>query len=150
MPDSDQLFQKYQAMINKIAGDIYYNKELYLSKDIEFDDLRREGFFGLLKANEKFDPEKGTKFSTFAFNKIRWEMLQFLLKQRMIIFDLTEHEIKFLNKMGEKREKFFQKNCRYPDVKELALILQVKTNTVRKFLLKEMFLDSLNTQLFDQ
>jgi RNA polymerase sigma factor (sigma-70 family) len=49
---------------------------------ISYDDLVGEGFVGLLKAKENFDPKRGTRFSTYAIPKIRVEM-QRLIKREL-------------------------------------------------------------------
>ncbi|WP_456464457.1 sigma-70 family RNA polymerase sigma factor [Persephonella sp.] len=62
------------SLVKKVASKIYYR----LPKgDIEFDDLVNVGVIGLMKAIKKYDKDKA-KFSTYAYIKIRGEILDYL------------------------------------------------------------------------
>ena len=62
------------SLVKKVASKIYYR----LPKgDIEFDDLVNVGVIGLMKAIQKYDKDKA-KFSTYAYIKIRGEILDYL------------------------------------------------------------------------
>lgn len=45
---------------------------------VELDDLKSEGMFGLISAIERFDPERGNKFATYAKPVIRGKMRDYL------------------------------------------------------------------------
>ena len=62
-------------LVKKVASKIYFS----LPKDagIEFDELVNTGIIGLIKAIDKFDASKA-KFSTYAYIKIRGEILDYL------------------------------------------------------------------------
>lgn len=63
-----------QAIRNKIAqnnlGLIFYILRKTYSKGVDSEDLFQEGYFGLLRAAEKFDSARGGKFSTYAVHWI--------------------------------------------------------------------------------
>ncbi|NPA16873.1 sigma-70 family RNA polymerase sigma factor [Persephonella sp.] len=74
MKDRDKLILENLSLVKKVASKIYYR----LPKgDIEFDDLVNVGVIGLIKAIEKYNKDKA-KFSTYAYIKIRGEILDYL------------------------------------------------------------------------
>jgi len=62
-------------LVKKVASKIFFK----LPKDsaIEFDELVNTGIIGLIKAIDRYDKEKA-KFSTYAYIKIRGEILDYL------------------------------------------------------------------------
>ena len=57
------------------------------------EDIISEGMVGLVKAANKFDPDKGVKFSTFAGSCIRNEMLMYLRKlNRQVPYEVSLNE----------------------------------------------------------
>ncbi len=56
----------------------------FLPKNIESQDLISYGIIGLISALERFDPEKDVKFETFAYWRVRGEILDFLRRQDII------------------------------------------------------------------
>ncbi len=74
MKERDRLILENLPLVKKVASKIYYR----LPKgDIEFDDLVNVGVIGLIKAIERYDKDKA-KFSTYAYIKIRGEILDYL------------------------------------------------------------------------
>ncbi|HHG74842.1 MAG TPA: sigma-70 family RNA polymerase sigma factor [Persephonella sp.] len=72
--EREKLILENISLVKKVASKIYYR----LPKgDIEFDDLVNVGVIGLMKAIEKYDSDKA-KFSTYAYIKIRGEILDYL------------------------------------------------------------------------
>jgi RNA polymerase sigma-32 factor len=67
----DQLVRTHLLLVHKIA-----NK--YLTVDVDYDDLVGAGNIGLVKAAQKFEPERGLQFSTYATYWIRALMLEAL------------------------------------------------------------------------
>jgi len=66
------------GLIKWVANEVSRRWEAWELPDIDFDDLVQIGFFGLLKAIDKFDPKKGVKFSTYAIHWIRQAMTRAL------------------------------------------------------------------------
>jgi RNA polymerase sigma factor for flagellar operon FliA len=61
------LCKQYGPLVKWVAGKVAQG----MPKNVEFDDLVSCGTFGLLDAIEKFDPDKGVKFKTYAATRIR-------------------------------------------------------------------------------
>ena len=70
----DQLVEKYLLLVKIIAGRI----AISLPSHIDRDDLLSSGFFGLLDAVDRYDPERQNKFETYAGVRIRGAMLDYL------------------------------------------------------------------------
>jgi RNA polymerase sporulation-specific sigma factor len=60
------IVQKYTPLVHKIV-----NKYAWMSPAHSRDDLVQEGLLGVIKAIETFEPERGTRFMTWAYPKIR-------------------------------------------------------------------------------
>jgi RNA polymerase sigma factor FliA len=67
----DKLLLEYASLVKYVAQRIAVN----LPASVDRDDLMSAGIFGLIKAVETFEPERGFKFETFASHKIRGAIL---------------------------------------------------------------------------
>lgn len=65
--DSKAVVEQYTPYVRSIAGKIRKK----LPPDIEFDDLVEYGMIGLLEAAQRYDPNAGANFMTFAYYRIR-------------------------------------------------------------------------------
>ncbi len=65
--DRDQLILNYSPLVKYVAGRVAVG----LPQNVEQSDLVSYGIFGLIDAIEKFDPERGYKFETYAIARIR-------------------------------------------------------------------------------
>jgi len=72
--EKDKIVLENLQLVKKVASKIFYRIP---KGEIEFDELVNVGVIGLLKAIEKYDKEKA-KFSTYAYIKIRGEILDYL------------------------------------------------------------------------
>ena len=63
----EQLIVGYSPLVKYVAGRV----AIGLPPNVEFDDLVSYGIFGLIDAIDKFDPERGIKFETYAIARIR-------------------------------------------------------------------------------
>jgi RNA polymerase sigma factor FliA len=75
--ERDRLIEKYAPMIKHLALRI----AMRLPSHIELEDLINSGVIGLMDAIEKFDPEKGVRFETYAEFRIRGAILDELRAQ---------------------------------------------------------------------
>jgi len=67
----DDILSKYQKLAYGIA-------RLYRNKGLDWDDLKQESLIGLLKAQQNYDPGRGTEFSTYATYWIKKQLYKAL------------------------------------------------------------------------
>jgi len=80
-----QLVEENQGLVWWQARKIHSRYTLKGVRGLEIDDLIQEGFLGLLRAAEKFDPAAGFRFSTYAPFWIRRNILEAIAKQTRLI-----------------------------------------------------------------
>ncbi|MBF0931852.1 MAG: RNA polymerase sigma factor RpoD/SigA [candidate division SR1 bacterium] len=103
----------------------------YLGSRLTFSDLIQEGNIGLIKAIEKFDPDKEFKFSTYA----TWWIKQSITKA---IADMTRHVripvhlIDEINSYNKTYQLLFQKLGREPTSKEIGQKLGFPIKKIKK------------------
>lgn len=116
--------ETYYPLVHKISKNIYSK----LPSSVEYDDLVSYGSIGLLDAIQKFDPEKGFKFETYASIRINGSILDGLRQE-----DWLPRSIRQKLKLIEKTKTELEANNEY-SFKQLAVELETTEHDLNSFI----------------
>jgi RNA polymerase primary sigma factor len=105
----------------------------YTNRGLQFLDLIQEGNIGLMKAVDKFEYQRGYKFSTYATWWIRQAITRSIADQARTI-RIPVHMIETINKIVRTSRQILSEHGREPTPEELAKKLAMSLDRVRKVL----------------
>ncbi|HEX2035060.1 MAG TPA: sigma-70 family RNA polymerase sigma factor [Chloroflexota bacterium] len=120
----------------------------YMGRGLSLLDLIEEGNLGLMKAVEKFDYERGFKFSTYATWWIRQAISRAIADQSRTI-RLPVHIVEKVTKLKSVVPRLEQSFGRAPSVEEIAAAMELSVERVREILTACRATVSLETPLGD-
>ncbi|HTM64405.1 MAG TPA: RNA polymerase sigma factor RpoD [Gammaproteobacteria bacterium] len=105
----------------------------YTNRGLQFLDLIQEGNIGLMKAVDKFEYQRGYKFSTYATWWIRQAITRSIADQARTI-RIPVHMIETINKLNRISRQLLQETGQEPTPEELSRKMSIPEDKIRKIL----------------
>ena len=132
---SERVSSGDEVAINKLAESnlrlVVSIAKRYVGRGLLFLDLIQEGNIGLMKAVDKFDSDKGFKFSTYATWWIRQAITRAIADQARTI-RVPVHMVETINKMSRIQRQLTLELNREPSEDELAKKMGISVEKVRE------------------
>lgn len=122
----DRIIVGYTPLVKYIAG----RMNVYLSNNVEYDDLVSYGIFGLIDAVDKFKLTKNVKFETYATLRIRGAILDNIRKMDWVPRTLRQKQKQLDKTLNELEIEL----GRFPTDEEIAKKLDIKVEEVGKLI----------------
>lgn len=116
-PSVDELIESHLNLVKKIAWHTYGR----VRSAIEIDDLVQIGYFGLITAAQKYTPQEGATFASYASLRIRGAMMDHLRKNS----NLCRTTIQIRQKANKVEKELTQKLGHVPDDTAMAAAMEM-------------------------
>jgi len=122
----DKYVMDYLPLVKYVVGKFM----IFLPAHLDQEDLIESGILGLIEAAERFKEDKGVKFKTYAFHRIRGSVLDYLRLQDWVPRSVREKD----NLIKEAHNSLEQKLSRAPQPEEIAEALGISCSELDKML----------------
>ncbi len=122
----DKYVMDYLPLVKYVVGKFM----IYLPAHVDQEDLIESGILGLIEAAERFKEDKGVKFKTYAYHRIRGSILDYLRLQDWVPRSVREKD----NLIKEAHNSLEQKLNRSPQPEEIAEALGISCSELDKML----------------
>lgn len=119
-----------QEMIANNTGLVAFVAHKYKTTTLTFDDLMQEGMVGLIKAVDRFDPERGNCFSTYAIFWIKQAISRLIVKQDKVV-PLPVALAEKSSPVFEAMRQSYLKHERWPTLAELKACCDLSEQEIK-------------------
>jgi RNA polymerase primary sigma factor len=117
----------------------------YIGGLLPLEDLVSEGNVGLIKSVERYNPNKGVKFSTYSAWWIRQSIIKAIWNQSRLI-KISHHNSKIMGRIKDAEKRFLSENGHLPTILEISENTEIPYKEIYDFFIvdKTISLDSIS------